>query len=93
MQTRRARKRARRAKSEPIIQDEEHERPVEFPLQPLLSALRENYFNESDSFDELVEPLLDDFVHARSTLERANEEQDDEVSATQWGIMSIYSAS
>ncbi|KAF5316276.1 hypothetical protein D9619_006571 [Psilocybe cf. subviscida] len=76
--TRRLRKRARRAKSEPIIEEEEEERPAEFPLQPLLSALRRNYSNEDDCFDQLVEPLLNDFKHARLAQERVNEEMDDD---------------
>ncbi|PPQ94441.1 hypothetical protein CVT25_002532 [Psilocybe cyanescens] len=65
-------KRRRTIKEEPDV-----ESLVEFPVQALFSVLHSDYGDEDDTFEQLIEPLLPDFLRARDTIEKESVERDE----------------
>lgn len=55
-------------------------RRVDFPVDPLLSVLREDYGDENDTFEQLIDPLIKDLLQARISVEKDLTEIDDTVS-------------
>ena len=55
-------------------------RRVDFPVDPQLSVLREDYGDENDTFEQLIDPLIKDLLQARISVEKDLTEIDDTVS-------------
>ena len=55
-------------------------RRVDFPVDPLLSVLREDSGDENDTFEQLIDPLIKDLLQARISVEKDLTETDDTVS-------------
>ncbi|PPQ72446.1 hypothetical protein CVT26_003775 [Gymnopilus dilepis] len=74
------RKRQKRIKEEPL--ELEDVRRVDFPVDPLLSVLREDFGDENDTFEQLIDPLINDLLQARISVEKDLTEIDDTGKAT-----------